>query len=97
MLEIPCVIVTVQRVGPSTGLPTRVAQGNVNQPGWGTHGDHSLVVLTASSIQDVFAITIEAFNIAETYRTPVILLFDEVVGHMREKLVIPAPGEIPVV
>lgn len=97
MAEIPCVVVNVQRGGPSTGLPTKVAQGDVNQSRWGTHGDHSIVVLTASNIQDVFAVTIEAFNIAETYRTPVILLFDEVVGHMREKLTIPAPGEIQVV
>ncbi|MDL2315988.1 2-oxoacid:acceptor oxidoreductase subunit alpha [Desulfovibrio sp. OttesenSCG-928-A18] len=97
MAEIPCVVVNVQRAGPSTGLPTKVAQGDVNQARWGTHGDHSIVVLTASSVQDVFAITVEAFNIAEIYRTPVILLFDEVVGHMREKLIIPAPGELPVV
>jgi len=97
MAEIPCVIVNVQRGGPSTGLPTKVAQGDVNQARWGTHGDHSIIVLTASSIQDVFQITVEAFNMAETYRTPVILLFDEVIGHMREKLVIPAEGELPVV
>ena len=97
MAEIPCVVVDVQRAGPSTGLATKVAQGDVNQARWGTHGDHSIVVLTASSIQDVFSITVEAFNIAETYRTPVILLFDEVVGHMREKLVVPAPGELEVV
>lgn len=97
MAEIPCVVVNVQRGGPSTGLPTKVAQGDVNQARWGVHGDHSIVALTASSIQDIFSMTVEAFNIAETYRTPVILLFDEVVGHMREKLVIPAPGELPVV
>ena len=97
MAEIPCVVVNVQRGGPSTGLPTKVAQGDVNQARWGTHGDHSIIVLTASSVQDVFAVTVEAFNLAETYRTPVILLFDEVVGHMREKLVLPAPGELPVV
>ena len=97
MAEIPCVVVNVQRGGPSTGLPTKVAQGDVNQARWGVHGDHSIVVLTASSVQDVFNITVEAFNIAETYRTPVILLFDEVVGHMREKLVLPAPGDLPVV
>ena len=97
MAEIPCVVVNVQRGGPSTGLPTKVAQGDVNQARWGTHGDHSIVVLTASSVQDVFYITVEAFNIAETYRTPVILLFDEVVGHMREQLVHPAPGELQVV
>ncbi|QCC85728.1 2-oxoacid:acceptor oxidoreductase subunit alpha [Desulfovibrio desulfuricans] len=97
MAEIPCVVVNVQRGGPSTGLATKVAQGDVNQARWGTHGDHSIIVLTASSIQDVFQITVEAFNMAETYRTPVILLFDEVIGHMREKLVVPAAGELPVV
>ena len=97
MAEIPCVVVNVQRGGPSTGLATKVAQGDVNQARWGTHGDHSIIVLTASSIQDVFQITVEAFNMAETYRTPVILLFDEVIGHMRERLVVPAPGDLPVV
>ncbi len=97
MAEIPCVVVNVQRAGPSTGLPTKVAQGDVNQARWGTHGDHSIVVFTASSIQDVFTMTVEAFNIAEIFRTPVILLLDEVVGHMREKLVIPPVGEIEVV
>jgi 2-oxoglutarate/2-oxoacid ferredoxin oxidoreductase subunit alpha len=97
MAEIPCVVVNVQRGGPSTGNPTHVAQGDVMQARWGTHGDHAIVTLTASNHQDVFAMTVEAFNIAETYRTPVILLFDEVVGHMREKLVIPEPGAIPLV
>jgi len=97
MAEIPCVIVNVQRGGPSTGLPTSVGQGDVMQARWGTHGDHAIVAMTASNHQDVFSITVDAFNIAETYRTPVILLFDEVVGHMREKLVIPKPGEIPIV
>ncbi len=97
MAEIPCVIVNVQRGGPSTGLPTKVSQGDVMQARWGTHGDHAIVTLTASNHQDVFRITVEAFNIAETFRTPVILLFDEVVGHMREKLVIPEPGEVPLV
>jgi 2-oxoglutarate ferredoxin oxidoreductase subunit alpha len=97
MAEISCVIVNVQRGGPSTGLPTKVAQGDVMQARWGVHGDHSIVVLTASSVQDVFAITVEAFNIAEIYRTPVILLFDEIVGHMREKLIVPKEGELTVV
>jgi len=97
MAEIPCVIVNVQRGGPSTGNPTHVAQGDVNQARWGTHGDHAIVALTASNHQDVFAVTVEAFNIAETYRTPVILLFDEVIGHMRERLAVPEPGEIPLV
>ncbi len=97
MAEIPCVIVNVQRGGPSTGNPTHVSQGDVMQAKWGTHGDHSIVALTASTIQDVFTMTVEAFNIAETYRTPVVLLFDEVIGHMREKLVIPEPGTLPII
>ena len=96
MAEIPCVIVDVQRGGPSTGLPTHAMQGDVNQARWGTHGDHAIVALTASGNQDVFAITVEAFNIAETYRTPVILLLDEVTGHTREKVTIPEPGELVV-
>lgn len=97
MAEIPCVIVNVQRGGPSTGIPTHGSQGDVMQARWGTHGDHAIIALTASNHQDVFAMTIEAFNMAETYRTPVILLFDEIVGHMREKLEIPERGEIPLV
>jgi len=97
MAEIPCVIVNVQRGGPSTGLPTHGLQGDVNQARWGTHGDHAIITMTASSHQDVFDVTVEAFNLAETYRTPVVLLFDEVVAHMREKLTLPAPGEVPLV
>lgn len=97
MAEIPCVIVNVQRGGPSTGLPTHAAQGDVCQARWGTHGDHSIVVLTASSVQDMFSMTVEGFNIAETYRTPVVLLFDEVVAHTREPLFLPDADEIPVV
>lgn len=97
LAEIPCVIVDVQRGGPSTGLPTHGSQGDINQARWGTHGDHAIIAMTASSHQDVFAVTVEAFNLAETYRTPVILLFDEIVGHMRERLVIPEPGVVPLV
>ena len=97
MAEVPSVVVNVQRGGPSTGMPTGVAQGDVMQARWGTHGDHSIITLTASNLQDVFLMTVEAFNLAETYRTPVILLFDEVVAHMREKVEIPKPGEINVV
>ncbi len=97
MGEIPCVIVNVQRGGPSTGLPTKVSQGDVCQARWGTHGDHDIVAMTASNHQEVFNITVEAFNIAETYRTPVILLFDELVGHMRERLIVPEKGAIPLV
>ena len=97
MTEIPCVIVDVQRGGPSTGIPTHGSQGDVNQARWGTHGDHAIIAMTASNHQDVFTVTVEAFNLAETYRTPVILLFDEVVAHMREPLVIPGSGVIPLV
>ncbi len=97
MAEIPCVIANVQRGGPSTGNPTHVSQGDVNQARWGTHGDHNIIALTASNHQDIFAITVDAFNMAETYRTPVILLLDEAVGHLREKLTIPEAGELPIV
>ena len=97
MAEIPCVIVNVMRGGPSTGIPTHGSQGDVNQARWGTHGDHSILALTASNHQDVFEMTVTAFNMAETYRTPVILLFDEIVAHMRERLVIPENGELPLV
>ncbi|MCF8052332.1 MAG: 2-oxoacid:acceptor oxidoreductase subunit alpha [Desulfobacterales bacterium] len=97
MAEIPCVVVNVQRGGPSTGNPTHVSQADVMQARWGRHGDQSIVCLTASNNQDVFEMTVEAFNIAETYRTPVVLLLDETVGHMREKIVVPKAGEIPLV
>lgn len=97
MAEVPTVVVNVQRGGPSTGLPTSVAQGDVMQARWGTHGEHSIITLTASNLQDAFFITVEAFNLSETFRTPVILLFDEVLAHMREKVTIPKPGEIEVV
>ena len=94
MTEIPCVIVDVQRGGPSTGMPTSPSQADVMQTRWGTHGDHAMITLTASNHHDLFAMTVEAFNFAEIYRTPVILLIDEVSAHMREKLLIPGPDEI---
>ena len=97
MAEVPSVVVDVQRGGPSTGLPTSVAQGDIMQARWGTHGDHAIVALTASNLTDAFSMTVEAFNLAETFRTPVILLFDEVLAHMREKILIPDPGDIEVV
>jgi len=97
MSEIPCVIVNVQRGGPSTGLPTSISQGDVFQAQWGTHGDHAIIALTASNHQDIFNMTVEAFNLAETYRTPVVLLLDEVIGHMRERIFIPEKDEIPIV
>lgn len=97
MTEIPCVVVNVQRGGPSTGLPTSPAQGEVMQAKWGTHGDHPVIALTPCSVQETYELTIEAFNLAEKFRTPVILLMDETVGHMREKLALKNPEEITIV
>lgn len=95
--EIPCVIVNVQRGGPSTGLPTFPAQGDVMQARWGTHGDHPIVVLSPSSVQETFDLTLEAFNISEKYMTPVILLSDEIVAHMRERVLLKERRELRVV
>jgi 2-oxoglutarate ferredoxin oxidoreductase subunit alpha len=95
--EVPCVIVDVMRGGPSTGLPTNVSQGDVMQARWGTHGDHPIIVLAASTTQDCFSITVKAFNLSEKYRTPVILLADEVVAHTREKISIPHAEEVEVI
>ncbi len=94
--EIPCVVVNVQRVGPSTGMPTSTAQGDVMQARWGAHGDHEIVALSPSSVQECFTLAVEAFNIAEEYRTPVILLMDEMVGHLREKVVLPEKDSLVV-
>ncbi len=95
--EVPCVVVNVMRGGPSTGLPTNVSQGDVMQSRWGTHGDHPIIVLAASTTQDCFSLTLRAFNLSEKYRTPVILLLDEVVAHTREKIYLPHPDEIEVI
>lgn len=95
--EVPCVIVDVMRGGPSTGLPTNVGQGDVMQARWGTHGDHPIIVLAVSTTQDCFSLTVRAFNLSEKYRTPVILLADEVVAHTREKIYLPHPGEVEVI
>ncbi len=95
--ETPCVIVDCQRWGPSTGQPTKTSQGDVMQAIWGTHGDHPIIVLTASTVREVFEMTVNAFNFAELHRTPVILLLDEVLAHMRENVTLPEPGELPVV
>ncbi len=89
MAEIPCVIVNVQRLGPSTGRPTSPAQGDVMQARWGTHGDHPIIALSPSSVREAFDLTVQSFNFAERYRTPVILLMDEVIGHMRERVTLP--------
>ncbi|MBI4721687.1 MAG: 2-oxoacid:acceptor oxidoreductase subunit alpha [Candidatus Stahlbacteria bacterium] len=94
MTETPCVIVNVQRSGPSTGQATKPAQGDVMQARWGTHGDHEIIALSPSSVQECLQLTIECFNLAETYRHPVILLMDGEVGHMREKIVMPDPDKI---
>lgn len=96
MAEIPCVIVDVQRLGPSTGQPTSPSQGDVMQARWGTHGDHPIIVLTPSSVLDCFHLTVKAFNFAERFRTPVILLSDEVVAHMREPVELPDPSTLEV-
>jgi 2-oxoglutarate ferredoxin oxidoreductase subunit alpha len=89
MTETPCVVVNVQRSGPSTGQPTMAAQGDMLQARWGTHGDHEIIAFSPSSVQEVMDLTIHSFNMAEKYRTPVMLMMDADVGHMREKIVIP--------
>ena len=95
--EVPCVIVNVMRGGPSTGLPTNPSQGDVMQARWGTHGDHAIIVLSVSCVQDCFDITVHAFNLSEKYRTPVILLSDEVVAHTRECISLPESRNIEVI
>lgn len=92
--EIPCVIVDVQRSGPSTGLPTSPSQGDVMQSRWGTHGDHPIIVLSPSSVSETYSLIIRAFNLSEKYRTPVIFLMDEMVGHLREGIEVPENIEI---
>ena len=91
MAEIPCVIVDVQRCGPSTGLPTSPSQGDYMQAKWGTHGDHPVIALSPASVRETYTLIIRAFNLAEKYRTPVIFLMDEIVGHMREGVELPDP------
>jgi 2-oxoglutarate ferredoxin oxidoreductase subunit alpha len=97
MAEVPCVIVDVQRGGPSTGSPTLPSQMDVQQARWGTHGDHSIIALTASSAQATLENTILAFNLAEKYMTPVILMIDEIVGHSTERVVLPDEESIEIV
>jgi 2-oxoglutarate ferredoxin oxidoreductase subunit alpha len=95
--EIPCVVVDVMRAGPSTGSPTSPAQGDVMQARWGTHGDHPIIVLSCASVRDMYELTVRAFNLSERFRVPVILLTDEVIAHMREKVDFEAIGEIEIV
>jgi 2-oxoglutarate ferredoxin oxidoreductase subunit alpha len=97
MAEVPCVIVNVQRGGPSTGLPTKVSQSDTMQARWGTHGDYYAIALGPSSVKECFDLTVRAFNLSEKYRTPVVVLMDEVVGHMREKVTLPDPSDIRVI
>lgn len=95
--EVPCVVVNVQRFGPSTGIPTAPGQGDIMQARWGTHGDHPMIALYPDSVQESYSLTVQAFNLSEKFRTPVILLTDEVIGHLRERVSLPRPGEIEVV
>lgn len=96
LAEVPCVVVDVQRAGPSTGLPTAPSQGDVMQAKWGTHGDHPVIALSPTSVRETFDLTVKAFNLSEKYRTPVLLMLDEIVGHMREKIEIPSKEEIEI-
>ncbi len=96
MLETPCVLVNVQRGGPSTGLPTLVGQQDMMQAKWGSHGDYEIIALCPGSPQELFALTIRAFNLSEKYRTPVLVMTDAEVGHMTEKVVIPPPEEVEI-
>jgi 2-oxoglutarate ferredoxin oxidoreductase subunit alpha len=97
MTETPCVIVDVQRSGPSTGQATKPAQGDVMQARWGTHGDHEIIALAPSSVQECFDLMIDCFNLSETYRTPVIFLTDGEIGHLREKMVMPKLKDVKIV
>ncbi len=96
MTETPCVVINVQRGGPSTGLPTKVGQSDTMQARWGTHGDYTSITVAPSSVEGCFYETVRAFNLAERFLTPVIVLLDEVMAHMREMMVVPEEGEIEV-
>ena len=95
--EVPCVIVNVMRGGPSTGMPTGPSQSDIMCAKWGSHGDHASITLVPASVQELFEETVRAFNLAEKYRMPVFVMPDEIVGHMRERIVFPEPGELEVI
>lgn len=97
MIEAPCVIVNVQRGGPSTGLPTKVGQGDTMQTRWGPHGDYTAIAVAPSTVAETFTETVRAVNLAERFRTPVTILLDEVIGHMQAMVSLPEPGELDVV
>jgi 2-oxoglutarate ferredoxin oxidoreductase subunit alpha len=94
MMEIPCVLINIQRGSPSTGLPTMAGQGDIMQAKWGSHGDYSIIALSPWSPQEMFDLTVHAFNLADRYRVPVIILADEVIGHMVEAVTVPGADEI---
>ncbi len=96
MAEVPCVIVDVMRAGPSTGLPTQASQGDIMQARWGTHGDHPIIALAPSSVYEFLELTIQAFNLSERYRTPVIILVDEMIAHLREGIVLPSERDVEI-
>ncbi|TFH01461.1 MAG: 2-oxoacid:acceptor oxidoreductase subunit alpha [Calditrichales bacterium] len=95
--EVPVVIVNVMRGGPSTGLPTLPSQADVMQAKWGTHGDHPIIALTPASVRESYDMTIQAFNMSEKYRVPVILLLDEIIGHVHEKVELPDPTTLTII
>lgn len=97
MGEVPCVVINVQRSGPSTGLATKPAQSDVMQIRWGRHGDQAVIALTPATVRECFTLAVQAFNFAEKFRVPVILAADEIVAHMRENIIFPAPGEVEVI
>ena len=97
MAEVPCVIINVMRGGPSTGLPTQPAQADIMQARWGTHGDHPIIVLVPNSVYEAYVLTIRAFNLSEKYRVPVIVLLDEILGHVNEKVILPDLNNIEII
>ena len=97
LAEIPLVIVDVQRSGPSTGLPTSPSQGDVMMARWGTHGDHPVIALAPSSVKEAYTLAVRCFNLSEKYRTPVLFMMDEIIGHLREGVELPEPGELEVI
>ena len=97
LAEIPLVVVDVQRMGPSTGMPTSPSQGDVMMARWGTHGDHPVIAISPSSVMETYEQTIKAFNLSEKYRTPVLLMMDELVGHLREGVSLPDPDDIEII
>ncbi len=97
LAEIPLVVVDVQRMGPSTGMPTSPSQGDMMMARWGTHGDHPMIALCPSSVKETFDLTVRAFNLSEKFRTPVLLMMDEIVGHLREGMELPESWEIEVI